>query len=477
MSSTASSRALDYLELLPGTTFLKLYRQPSTCLAIFRRMLPHLAKTLVMALLYMPEPLSRSDLHMWFKNDNASSSARTRAISILQRLRILFDARDANSKSAYVLSTEFSKGLRLALTGGGQHYSFGVPSHTPDTNPPDIADLDIFARQRWEAILYFVAGSSGLGFVDTVRPSASTKQVLTDARFVAGSVNSPRITKEGFEFLLQDVNTQVWTLLIKYLSMADKLDMDQVETMTFLFMLGSAELGMGYALPAENEHSSNQSKLLSDLQDFGLIMVRGERYYPTRLATTLTNDAPALLSTTSGSGKGEGEKGFVLVETNFRLYAYTSSPLLISIIQLFAALRTRYPNLITAKITKSSVRRAMEAGITSDQIISYLQTHAHPIVRRQVPSLPHTVVDQIRLWQIEGERMVTNSGYLIRDCGSEQDFNKAVEYADKLGVLKKTFKTRGSFFVTRMDQMQEYFKAEARNKKEAERKKTGGRLD
>lgn len=32
----------EYLEKLPGTTFKKLYQQPSTAFAIFRRMLPHL---------------------------------------------------------------------------------------------------------------------------------------------------------------------------------------------------------------------------------------------------------------------------------------------------------------------------------------------------------------------------------------------------------------------------------------------------
>ena len=38
----ASSRSFDYLESLPGTVFNKLYQQPSTALAIFRRMLPDL---------------------------------------------------------------------------------------------------------------------------------------------------------------------------------------------------------------------------------------------------------------------------------------------------------------------------------------------------------------------------------------------------------------------------------------------------
>lgn len=40
--ASATSRPLEYLEGLPGTTFFKLYQQPSTALAIFRRMLPDL---------------------------------------------------------------------------------------------------------------------------------------------------------------------------------------------------------------------------------------------------------------------------------------------------------------------------------------------------------------------------------------------------------------------------------------------------
>jgi hypothetical protein len=40
--AASTSRPLEYLEGLPGMTFNKLYQQPSTALAIFRRMLPDL---------------------------------------------------------------------------------------------------------------------------------------------------------------------------------------------------------------------------------------------------------------------------------------------------------------------------------------------------------------------------------------------------------------------------------------------------
>jgi transcription initiation factor TFIIH subunit 4 len=40
--SVSTLASFEYLERLPGTTFRRLYQQPSTALAIFRRMLPHL---------------------------------------------------------------------------------------------------------------------------------------------------------------------------------------------------------------------------------------------------------------------------------------------------------------------------------------------------------------------------------------------------------------------------------------------------
>jgi transcription initiation factor TFIIH subunit 4 len=478
MSSTASQRALDYLEQLPGTTFTKLYQQPSTALAIFRRMLPHLAKTIVMAMLYMPQPLSVNDLETWVKPDSASLQARDKALSILQTLRILFDAQDSAGRPAYKLSDAFAKSLRLALTGGGSHRSFGVPSNTPDKAPVTVDCLDTFARKQWEAILYYVVGSAGAGLASGTDISPGTKQLLQKGGFVTLKGRVPVITQAGFTFLLQEINAQIWTLLIVYLEVSQSLQMDPVDVLSFLFTLGSLELGISYST---SNLTPTQLQMLEDLSDFGLVYRRtsdSPRYYPTRLATTLTSDAPALpnnaltstTTTTQPSNSSSlsataSEKGYIILETNYRLYAYTSSPLLITILSLFTTLHTRHPNLITAKITKSSIHRALASGITSDQILAYLTTHAHPILRTQNPVIPGTVADQIRLWQIEGERMTSWKGFMIRDVGSQEEYEKAVAYAEALGVLRKEFRSKRCFFVTRMDQMSAYFKSQAQKRK------------
>lgn len=339
--------------------------------------------------------------------------------------------------------------------------------------------LDTFARQQWESILYYVVGSAGQGLGGAVNITAGTKELLTGGGFVVLRGRNAHITRDGFSFLLQETNAQIWTLLIEYLKLSERLQMDAVDVLSFLFTLGSLELGVSYT--TENL-TPTQLQMLDDLSDFGVVYRRSPespRYYPTRLATTLTSDLPALLNTSlSTSSIGvtptagnmaapqETEKGYIIVETNYRLYAYTSSPLNISILSLFANLKTRFPNMLTATLTKSSIQTAIAAGITADQIITYLTTHAHPILRKSTPILPPTVVDQVRLWQLENERMKATPGYLIRDVGTQEEYLKAVSHADTIGVLTWQNDAKGIFFVTKFDQMQQYFKAVARRRRD-----------
>ena len=71
--------------------------------------------------------------------------------------------------------------------------------------------------------------------------------------------------------------------------------------------------------------------MLEDLRDYGIVYQRkrgSRRYYPTRLATTLTSGNAALaVAAMKRGGKveddDEGDQGFVILETNYRVYAYT----------------------------------------------------------------------------------------------------------------------------------------------------------
>ncbi|KAF3030860.1 RNA polymerase II transcription factor B 52 kDa subunit [Penicillium rubens] len=474
--TSATSRPLEYLEGLPGTTFYKLYQQPSTALAIFRRMLPDLAKCFVMALLYLKDPLPTADLEVWVNSE--SKKERDNALSILGRLHILSTTLTGDNVRAYMITNPFAASLRQALTGAEDSHSFGVFSQAPEHTLTSITDLDEYARRQWEGVMGYMVGTSALsGQRDMVNLSKGVKQLLQAGHLVEIRGNRVDITKDGFGFVLQDVNTQVWHILILYVESAEAIGMDSVEVLSFLFLLSSLELGSSYD---KSHMTPNQLRTLMDLADFGIVYQEhadATRFYPTRLATTLTSDSSALSNPVTGSltgpagPSGGSGSGFIIIETNYRLYAYTSSPLQISLISLFTNLKYRFPNLVTGKITRQSVRRAIEMGITADQIISYLLSHAHPQLRKHsaaqpngkgVPAsvLPPTVTDQIRLWQLERDRLRATAGFLFKDFTSLAEYQAPCQYAAEIGVLVWKSDRKRMFFVTRHEQVAAFLRSQ-----------------
>ncbi|KAG5913303.1 hypothetical protein E4U42_001298 [Claviceps africana] len=100
----------------------------------------------------------------------------------------------------------------------------------------------------------------------------------------------------------------------------------------------------------------------------------------------------------------------------------------------------RFPDMVAGRVTRTSIRQAINFGITADQIISYMAAHAHEQMHRTAaatnkPILPPTVVDQIRLWQLENERMKTTGGFLFRDFDDHKEFADTARFAEEIGVL------------------------------------------
>ena len=119
------------------------------------------------------------------------------------------------------LTPAFGASLRLALTGGGDHKSFGVPSSDTRRAGVDLALLDEYGRSQWENILQYVVNNGAESMHQTgTRISESVKELLAKGGLVARGRGANLITKDGFSFLLQEVNAQVWTILLLWLNHA-----------------------------------------------------------------------------------------------------------------------------------------------------------------------------------------------------------------------------------------------------------------
>lgn len=442
----------DFLNRQPQQTLVNLYQRPCNALAVFR-LLPPMGRQLVMHLLFLDDtaPLAKNEYMMWVKR-GSGKRAHEEAVERLTKLHIL---REQNGR--YLLSGVFRENMQRALMGGGEHRSFGVPFRGGEQNTAiDTAVLDDYARKSWEAIMHYMVGSSGVR-----APRQSVLGVLRQANLMSGNGGGGlEITSRGFQFLLEDVNAQLWDLLLQYLEKAPARGMNLVEVLSFLFMLGSLTLGQSYST---EDLRPTQLKCLEEFRDYGLVYQEegdSRQFWPTRLATTLTNnDASPLRG--RRSGQSEEERGFIVLETNYRLYAYTSNPLRIAVLQLFTHIRSQFPNLIIGVITRESIKAALQRGISAEQVITYLSHHAHPqMVARNDPLLPITVTDQIRLWEREKNRVQQSFGALFRDFSSNEDFRLVRNYAKDLSVLVWQDESRRRLFVQEsgVDQLRKYIR-------------------
>lgn len=442
MAALTATRSLDskdlhsYLKTLPVTILDKLYSHPATCLATFRD-LPELAKHFVMRLLFVEQPVSQAVIGLWVSNKHANEHKM--AVKTLSDLRIWHEKPIPGGMQGWLLSSTFKANMKVALLGGGSPWTGrGVAPLPPDKNSRDIEFLDKYAIERWECVLHFMVGSTE--GADGV--SRDIIEVLLTSGLMKEDNGEPCITPGGFQFLLMDTTSQVWYFMLQYLESVESKGMDLVECLSFLFQLSFSTLGKDYSTEGMSE---SQQKFLQHLREFGLVYQRKrkeKRYYPTRLAINLTSGVTGITTQTQ-------RKGFIMVETNYRIYAYTDSPLQIALLALFCEMLYRFNNVAVANLSRDSVRAALMRGITAEQIINFLKSHSHPEMLKSTPVIPPTITDQIRLWELERDRFKFNDGVLYSQFLSQGDFELLRDYARDSGVLTWDNPSKRVMVVTR----------------------------
>ncbi|VDM01463.1 unnamed protein product [Schistocephalus solidus] len=476
----------DYLKTIETSELDALYEHPPACLIVFRE-LSELAKHLVLRLLFLEQTIPKAIVSGWVAK--GSHEVFQQACKDLSDLRIWHSIDSNTSRGSWRLNKKFQDSMRISLFGGGQRLLSDLGSETAEKHPKDVEFLDNYATERWDVnFAFLIYEPVNLTLYDSGEVGICIRKVLLLSGLMkrGGSDSSIGITQRGFQFLLMDKPSQVLRFILHYFNYLREEGLNLVESLQFVFQLSFLSVGKSY--PTE-VLSDAQQNLLQHMRELGLAYQRkrtAPRFYVTRLALSLsfgssssgrtskalsnisgglfvapsaasTADsdpmnflptgvsAPGLraakslsLSTTSPAyppPAAVAEVGYILVETNFRLYAYTDSPLRTALLSLFSKIRARYPNLVVADITRDSVREALLRGISANQIISFLTTNAHPDMLRQPSILPPTLIDQVRLWELERERLFAQEGCLYEQFAKNKDFEMVRDFAKGQGFL------------------------------------------
>ena len=345
----------------------------------------------------------------------------------------------------------------------------------PLTPPPTVDELDTEATLRWERVLNVVVGTPGTRvdpkvkriLIDSGLMSRNNNTggagvggaaTATGSASASTSAGAHEKTALGFRFLLDERRAQLWFYALYYARSvgAKHGTAGLVDALAVVLSLAFCTIGRQLAVA---EFTRRQHSILAHLAEIGLAVLltkkkqndgdggggssdgkegggddHAERRqllcYPTPLAALLTS-AGGRSGSGSGGGAEGGSKGgagslafgggsdarheaFLLVETNFRVFAYTDRPLQVELLRTFVQVTHRLAGCVVGRITRASVRRALMAGISAAQLLHFMQVHAHPrmhegssvlLQNQRWRPIPTTISDQIHLWQDERNRL------------------------------------------------------------------------
>ncbi|KAA8494333.1 General transcription factor IIH subunit 4 [Porphyridium purpureum] len=415
------------------------------------RCVPNLARLVVMRMLLgSSRTCSASELSAWFAQDGhrsdyaksrsggqtpiATGHSHTRVVEPLLRLHVVRLVESA-VPPFYELDPAFADRMDQILTANvrppfdSEHESNSVVLDSPAL----VQRLEVFAKRRWERVLHFLVGSDSES-ASVSGPSDELVNALLKTRLLENCEEGLRITHVGFQFLLKDTYAQIWSLLacmLEHLFPAGS--QHRVDAMGLLFQIALAVPGKPYKLSCLD---ANQSRFLKCCDELGLVQVgeKEQAFCVTRMGVNLVNSKQEDVASHSGGhlsvDMGELQ---LIVETNFRVYAYTSSSFQIALLSLFLDMRYRLPNLVVGHITKSSVRAAMSNGITAEQLVRFLNAHLHPMVEKAC--IPPCVSDELYLWEAEQDRVRTDDAVMIDGFESTLSFDALTTHANEIDAL------------------------------------------
>lgn len=483
---------LGFLSGLPPRQMDRLYASPWACLAVLRA-LPPLGKHYAMRLLYIEAGVPMSDVDAWIKPEGEETHRKS--LDDMRRLRVLVEVDPETNEetggspglgsgdACVRLNARFRTGLRLMLersfdVDDDDRGESGVANDLAEV-VPSRDDLDAFAKGRWEALLLTLTGASDAFDVSARdedwapgKKKKAPKKLDVGALFRAAKLIGDKeegeeegVTEAGFRFLLTTAREQIWLLLTQYISRfvraaerSDAMDVDDADdandaddaaderlapsVIAFLLRLTFQKPGTPY--PTDRLPPA-QRAVVSDLAHLGLLYPlaapSGKEYYaPTYLTAGLSSGGDAgdgVPGDGAIAADERGHEGHVVVETNYRVYAYTTSAVEVEILRLFTRPDYKLPNLYVGMVTRESVLAALSGGISAEQIVRYLRQHAHPQTRKTPgAAVPTNVCDQIRLWAREQSRVTRAPAVLYCDFPTGTGmFAKVVAAASDADVL------------------------------------------
>ncbi len=388
------------------------FGDPNIVGVVFRSLSP-LGKTFVLRMLLLDRPVKGSLLAHWTVLPRPAVDQMAQHLTALGVFVSVVGAEVSYDLHASFRSTLVAR-INRQQTVENQALHVGEAPRYFFTASTAVAAPKVGDDSKWYLLLdRIISGGTSI--------SGGSKDIdKIIARLGFGQSQTPPPT--AFRFVLGTTGSQLWVLLADFLGLLEKqrgggLAAAAVSLRVICGVMAIEKQSM------QNKSSSQSLRLSSLIEDnvsairtMGLLedldVVRGSAasggHYvlgPTADALVqggeLVADDDQLAAATSLLVGAQ-----LLVDSNMHVTAYTKSSLQMKLVGLFCQVQRVMGRMLMGVLTRDSVQRAIEGGVTAETIIKFLSSNTHPVMEKgggksASSKLPVNVAMQIRLWEAD----------------------------------------------------------------------------
>ena len=236
--------------------------------------------------------------------------------------------------------------------------------------------------------------------------SSKTRNLLLFAGLVDEHGN---ITNAGFEFLLKNRAEQQWHIVLCAVGFFSREPKDDIVLLSSMIEICMKKHKSIYKTQDWNDWHRF-------LESIGVLL----RLDRSNQVVIFNDDFFSQFSRRK-------KDSYLVLETNFKIYAYSSQIYDRSILNLFSRAVYVLPDLVKAEFNEISARAIFEKGITAAQIVRYLKDHS--------TGIPRSVEDQLIIWEGKLNRIKTIKGVLYSDFNHLSDYLQLEKMLGKIGAI------------------------------------------
>lgn len=318
-----------------------LFSESVICMAILRGLIPTNMKILIYNILTPSSKIvSRNEFNKLSTKIDKLSNSQTliNELISLKIVKIINDSENFDSKNI-LFHTIFLKNLKLSLYGSSDECISQSKSYSSffyekmgcekiDQKSPE--SLANYFNERWEFFLSFIADTSQIS--SSISNSILSILVMADILKMDNQNQSKnfQITPHGFQFLLMSsMNQCVIFIYYAILWMKLSLQTSVISTLTFISLLSQQSSGMPISRSVIADDRFNS--LIKIFREIGLLFMKNSKsevFFTVPLLSKLTSYKSEPVVSLNPA--------YIIVESNFRVYGYNISKLMMSLVGLFA---------------------------------------------------------------------------------------------------------------------------------------------